>query len=137
MSTPWRWLAASRSCASEVIPRRRAAVWASVMRPKAVVRRVAPVPGTVVRKMWLTAGVKSTRSTVMEPADSPGPVAVRMGRGGPWGSAAAAEARLLDMTVVEEQLSMRAWMNGVPGTAGWPRVRVGGPSGDRVGSRLT
>ena len=59
MSTPWRWLAASRSCESEVMPRRRAAVWASVMRPKAVVRRVGPVPGTVVRKMWLTAGVKA------------------------------------------------------------------------------
>ena len=40
MSTPWRWRAASRSCRSEVMPRRRAAVWASVMRPKAVVRRV-------------------------------------------------------------------------------------------------
>jgi hypothetical protein len=46
-------------------------------------------------------------------------------------------ARLLDMAVVEEQLSIRAWMNGVPGTSGWPRVRVGWPSGDRVSSRLT
>jgi hypothetical protein len=60
-----------------------------------------------------------------------------MGRGAPRGSAAAVAARLLDMTVSEEQLSMRAWMNGIPGTSGWPGVRVGWPSGDRVSSRLT
>jgi hypothetical protein len=39
--------------------------------PKAVVRRVGPVPGVVVRKMWLTVETKSTRSTVMEPEESP------------------------------------------------------------------
>ncbi len=71
----------------------------------------------------LALGVKSTSTMMTEQEERPGPVAVRMGRSVPKFSAATRAAMLSDTTMVEEQLSKRAWMNGLPDTSGWPRAR--------------
>ena len=56
-------------------------------------------------------------SRAADPRDEHVPVAVMMGRVGPDTGEAASEAVAWDMTVVDEQLSISARTNGVPGTA--------------------
>ena len=82
-------------------------------------------------------GSKRVMSRAADPRDEHVPVAVMIGHGEPDTGEATSEAVAWDMTVVDEQLSISARTNGVPGTAVWPRMGVGWPSGDLAGRRFT